>query len=171
MELQFRKCTMKDLDMLLPFSKACFYETYSSMNTAENMESYLSTAFEYSCFKEELQNRHSFFYVLFCDGELVGYLKLNGHEAQKNIQDKRSLEVERIYVSQAHHGKKLGKYLMDRAVDIAREQGMEYLWLGVWEKNTKAICFYKKNGFYKIKEQWFQVGKEAQLDFVLRKDL
>ncbi len=171
MELQFRKCTTKDIDILLPFSKACFYETYISMNTAENMENYINTAFSYNCLKKELENPHSFFYALFSGRELVGYLKLNTHAAQNDIHDEAALEIERIYVSKAHHGKKLGQYLMDKAVEIAKEQKKTYLWLGVWEKNTHAIGFYTKNGFYKIKEHWFQVGEEKQLDFVLQKDL
>ncbi len=171
MELLFRKCTEKDIDVLLPFAKACFYETYVHLNHAENIENYIRFAFEHNRFKAELQNPHSFFYVLFGNGELVGYLKLNNHEAQQDVQDENSLQIERIYVSKLHHGKKLGQYLMDRAVEIATEQEKESLWLGVWERNTKAIGFYEKNGFVKVKENSFQVGDEIQRDFVLRKEL
>ena len=60
---------------------------------------------------------------------------------------------------------------MDQAMEFALEKGKKYLWLGVWEKNCKAIQFYKKLGFVRIGIHDFVMGDEIQKDYLMRKDL
>ena len=78
---------------------------------------------------------------------MSGYIKLNEYKAQTDIYDPRSLEIERIYVTKEFQGKGLGSALMNKAIDIAVTRKKSYVWLGVWERNHKAILFYKKKGF------------------------
>lgn len=56
-------------------------------------------------------------------------------------------------------------------VSSAAARGKRYIWLGVWEHNSKAMRFYQKNGFYRISEHSFFVGDDEQTDIILRKDL
>jgi len=56
------------------------------------------------------------------------------------------MEIERIYVLAAYHGKKVGQILYDKAMQVAEEINSPFVWLGVWEKNPRAIRFYEKNG-------------------------
>lgn len=58
-----------------------------------------------------------------------------------------ALEVERIYIRRAYQGQGLGKYLIQKSIDIAKEKNKQNMWLGVWEKNESAIRFYKGLGF------------------------
>jgi len=64
----------------------------------------------------------------------------------------------------------LGSILLYKAIDMASIRKKSYIWLGVWEKNDKAILFYKKNGFYVIGQHSFFM-EEEQTDFIMRKDL
>jgi ribosomal protein S18 acetylase RimI-like enzyme len=68
-------------------------------------------------------------------------------------------------------GKGLGLVLLSKAIAVANTLTKSYIWLGVWEKNDKAILFYKKNGFYIIGKHPFLMGEEEQTDFIMRKDL
>lgn len=52
-----------------------------------------------------------------------------------------------------------------------QQEKKTYVWLGVSEKNDKAILFYKKNGFYEFGTHSFFIGEEEQTDFVMRKNL
>ncbi|MEC0789915.1 GNAT family N-acetyltransferase, partial [Bacillus haynesii] len=54
------------------------------------------------------------------------------------------------------HG--LGKYLFNKAVEIAKERNKKKIWLGVWEKNENAIAFYKKMGFVQTGAHSFYMG-------------
>jgi ribosomal protein S18 acetylase RimI-like enzyme len=50
--------------------------------------------------------------------------------------------------------------------DAARELGGRHLWLGVWERNPRAIAFYAKSGFVDIGSHDFFVGADRQTDQV-----
>ncbi len=171
MELDFRKCDDNDLLTLQTLSHSTYDVTFRHLNTPETMTAYLEHAFCIDKLRAELCNENSEFYFLFADGALSGYIKLNERAAQTDINDPQSLELERIYVSPEFQGKGLGGVLMNKAIDIAISREKAYVWLGVWEKNKKAIAFYKKNGFYVIGRHSFIMGDEAQSDFVMRKDL
>ena len=64
-------------------------------------------------------------------GRSAGYIKLNEAPSQSDVNDKTSLEIERIYILLKYQGEGLGALLMDKAISTARERGKEYIWLGV----------------------------------------
>lgn len=76
--------------------------------------------------------------------EVAGYLKLNFNDAQSEKMGNDSLEIERIYIRGKFHKRGLGKYLMNKALDIAKDQNKEKIWLGVWEKMRMQLNSMKK---------------------------
>ncbi len=171
MNLHFKKCTFDDLETLRIISYQTFYDTFSESNTPSSIDAYMDNAFQIKKLESELSNPHSAFYFLYNEDEIAGYVKLNEYEAQTDIHDPNSIEVERIYLLEDFQGKGLGKALIDKAIDVAHNVKKDYLWLGVWEKNEKAIAFYKRNGFFKIDQHSFFMGDEEQTDYIMRKDL
>jgi ribosomal protein S18 acetylase RimI-like enzyme len=133
------------------------------------MNTYLQKAFNKEKLFAELTNRNCKFYFMHLDHDLVGYLKLNDVPAQSDINDPESLEVERIYIRKEYQGKGLGKNLMDHALQIGKEMKKQYLWLGVWEKNTDAIAFYIKIGFHAAGRHSFKMGNELQSDLIMKR--
>ena len=166
-----KQCTISDFDVLRELSIRTYYETFAHLNTPEDMAAYLEDAFNVDRFTREMNDSNSAFYFLYCDERIAGYLKLNEAPSQTDINDPSSLEIERIYVGSEFQGNGFGKYLMEQAIAIATERQKKYAWLGVWEKNEKAIRFYKKNGFYEIGTHTFVMGEDVQNDYVMRKDL
>ena len=162
---------MDDLHELRELSISTFYETFSPMNTPEDMENYLATSFDEAKFRRELSDSNTEFFFVYSGEELAGYMKLNEAPSQSDVNDKASLEIERIYVLSKYQGEGLGALLMDKAISTARERDKEYIWLGVWEKNEKALVFYKKHGFHKIGEHSFVIGSDIQTDHLMRLDL
>ena len=171
MSLFLRSCTSGDIDALRELSIKTYYETFAYLNTPEDMQAYLDEAFEITKLRHELADPNSLFFFLYFNGVLAGYLKLNEAPSQTDINDGSSLEIERIYVASEFQGEGFGRYLMEQAIAIATEHKKKYAWLGVWEKNEKAIRFYKKNGFYEIGTHTFVMGEDVQTDYIMRKDL
>ena len=95
-------------------------------------------------------------------------MKINFCDSQTELKDNKALEIERIYVVNAFHGKRVGKLLYDKAITIAKEKGVEYVWLGVWEENMRAIRFYTKNGFVAFDKHIFKLGDDEQTDIMMR---
>lgn len=171
MDIVIRECTRDDLDTLRSLAIRTYVEAFESMNTNENMRIYLQTAFSREKLLEELSNPASRFYFAYGDGELAGWMKLNESAAQTDIHDPESLEVERVYVRKDFHGASVGKSFLDRAMQVARNLGKTYLWLGAWEDNHRALKFYLRYGFRIIGKHSFFVGEDEQSDFIMRKDI
>ncbi len=128
------------------------------------MEAYMDFAFTHDRLLAEIENPDTEFYFVKVDDLVLGYLKINRNGAQSEFKDPKSLEIERIYVDQAYQGLGIGTMLIERAKDIALDEGKDYVWLGVWEKNPGAIRLYERNGFQSFSEHEFIMGDEVQMD-------
>jgi len=160
-----------DLPQLQSIAQTTFMETFASVNTAENMQTYLETSFSTERLTAEVNNGESRFYFAVQDGAVIGYLKINLGHAQTELKDDQAMEIERIYVLKAWHGKNVGQELYEKAMEIAAGLGVAYVWLGVWEKNIRAIRFYTKNGFKPFDKHIFRLGDDEQTDLMMKKTL
>ncbi len=168
MELTFRRCTTKDLMELISISRSTYYNSFIADNTAENMKLYLDSTFSKSNLTLELEDSESEFHFAYLMDVLVGYFKINWGDAQKDIKDKDAVEIERLYVMKEFQRKHLGQKMLEKIIEIAKNKNANYIWLGVWENNIKAIRFYEKNGFEKFGEHDFTLGREKQIDHLMK---
>ncbi|WP_262152658.1 GNAT family N-acetyltransferase [Chryseobacterium foetidum] len=167
-DIQIRKAENRDLISLQKIGKLTFSETFSSDNLEENLRSYLENAFSTEKVKSELSDKNSQFYLAELDKKIIGYLKVNLGDSQTEIKSKKSLEIERIYVVKEFHGKNAGQILYEKAIEVAKEMEVDFVWLGVWEKNLRAIRFYEKNGFTAFDKHVFKLGNEEQIDILMK---
>ena len=132
------------------------------------MKKYLEEGFSREKLLEELSDSHSEFYFAEMDGTVIGYLKLNTGPSQTEIRSGNALEIERIYVRKEYHGKEVGQLLYNKTLEIARQKNVDYVWLGVWEDNPRAIRFYEKNGFIAFDKHIFRLGDDEQIDIMMK---
>lgn len=168
---EIRKVTPDDIKQLQEIGRKTFTETFSDTNTEENMKRYLDKSFSSRKLITELNDKNSEFYFAICGSNIIGYLKLNCGQSQTEIKDAKSLEIERIYVLKKFHGKNIGQLLYDKAIQIARQANADYIWLGVWERNLRAISFYRKNGFVEFDKHIFKLGNDEQTDIMMKLNL
>ncbi|RZK53230.1 MAG: GNAT family N-acetyltransferase [Pedobacter sp.] len=169
--IEVLRITVDDIIALQEISKQTFLETFSATNDEQNMNKYLEENFSADKLIKELENTCSQFYLAYLNARIIGYLKLNIGEAQKENPDKNALEIERIYVLNSFQGKKVGQLLYKKAIEVAEDLKVEYVWLGVWENNFKAIGFYERNGFAPFDEHIFRLGDEEQTDILMKRIL
>lgn len=169
--IYIKRATLNDIDRLQKIGRKTFSETFSAGNTEENMKKYLEESFSLEKLTAELNSKNSEFYFAVLDGNIIGYLKLNSGQSQTELKDGKALEIERIYVLQEFHGKKVGQLLCEKAIQIARQKNADYVWLGVWEENPRAINFYKKNGFVEFDRHIFKLGNDRQTDIMMKLQL
>lgn len=166
--MKIRKINIDDLEALRNLSIQTFKETFEEVNTEEDMQKYLDENLSIEKLKSELENPNSEFYFAENNGEILGYLKLNFKDAQTEKLEENHFEIERIYVLKAFLGQKIGQILFDKAIEIGREKNLEYVWLGVWEENHRAIRFYGKNGFEIFGKHDFVLGEDVQTDLLMK---
>jgi diamine N-acetyltransferase len=162
------RATISDIDQLLIISRQTFSETFSAGNTAEDMKKYLEGELSIVNLTAELNNKDSEFYFAIIENKVVGYIKLNFGQSQTELKEDNSLEIERIYVSKKYHGKRVGQLLYEKAIEISKQKNADYIWLGVWEENPRAISFYKKNGFVEFDKHLFVLGNDEQTDIMMK---
>src|SRR6478609_6498477 len=163
MTINIKKCTLEDSRKLQEISYETFNETFKHQNSLENMNAYLERAFNLKQLEKELSNISSQFFFVYFNNEVAGYLKVNTNDAQSEEMGDESLEIERIYIKKKYQKHGLGKYLLNKAMDIALECHKKKVWLGVWEKNENAIAFYIKMGFVQTGAHSFYMGDEEQI--------
>ncbi len=171
LNITVEQINISHLAALQQIGRQTFSETFAESNTAENMAKYLEEAYSYEKLSAELNDPNSIFYFAKMDQNVIGYLKLNFGASQTELKDKNALEIERIYVLKEFHGKKVGQLLFDKAIEIAKEYHVDYVWLGVWEENKRALQFYTKNGFIEFDQHIFVLGDEAQTDIMMKLEL
>ena len=171
MAITLKKCGIEDLVDLQSIGIETFTDTFAAHNTPEDLQAYLDKAYDPEKLKEELSTEGSTFYFLYDGDELAGYMKFNVATALTEDRGADSLEVERIYIRPDFKRKGLGRFLIDKAIGIARTQGKELIWLGVWEHNVNAIAFYEKMGFIHTGSHSFFMGDDEQTDFIMTKKL
>lgn len=168
MNIQITRVTLNDIDQLQKVGQQTFSETFSAVNSEENMKKYLEEAFSAETLAAEITNIDSEFYFATLDNKVIGYLKVNFGASQTDLKDDRALEIERIYVLRDFHRKKVGQLLFDKALLIAQQRNASYIWLGVWEANHRAQRFYCQNGFEVFDKHQFRLGNDIQTDLMMK---
>jgi len=166
-----KKATISDLQTIQEISKQTFMETFADVNTSEDMENYVLENFNTEQVASEINNRESVFYLATLGNETIGYMKLNFGKAQTETYEEQTMEIHRIYVLKAFLGKKIGQLLLDEALKIAQQTAVDYIWLGVWEENGRALQFYTKNGFVEFDKHNFTLGNDVQTDLLLKRQM
>jgi ribosomal protein S18 acetylase RimI-like enzyme len=167
-EIVIKKITLDELDQLQKIGRQTFYETFASGNTEENMNNYLEEGFSVTNLTTELSDNNAAFYFATIEHNVIGYLKINFGQSQTELQEFKSLEIERIYVLKEFHGKGVGQLLFNKALEIAQQNKSPFIWLGVWEHNPRAIKFYAKNGFVAFDKHIFKLGTDEQTDILMK---
>jgi ribosomal protein S18 acetylase RimI-like enzyme len=164
-----RRAGPADAPWLAALAERTFRETYTAHNTPEDMEYYVAGHFGPDRQADELRDPATTTLVAEEGGQTAGYVQLRCGPAPASVRGPDPMEVVRFYVDRPWHGRGVAQGLMAAAADAARAAGARTLWLGVWERNERAIAFYRKCGFHDVGTQVFVLGSDRQRDLVLER--
>lgn len=176
MAIRIRAAVVDDAPLLSRLGAATFRDTFENENTPDDMASYLADAFTPERQAAEITDPAGLVLLAEHDGEsgaaeLVGYAHLVAEGAPPAVQGPAPIELKRLYVARPWHGRRVAQALMDAALNAARARGARTLWLGVWERNPRAVAFYLKYGFVRAGEHTFALGGDRQTDWLLARSL
>ena len=121
----------------------------------------MKTAFRYgmifipvSFFEDDIKNNR--LYILKKNEEIISAFSLSDTSSGENAvvwKDKhaKAVYIDRLGVNIKYTKKGTGSLMLDKAREIARVSGAEYLRLFVVDINEPAICLYEKHNFSKAK--------------------
>jgi len=160
--MNIRYASENDSSLLAELGRKTFYDSFIEYNTPEDMEKYLSEHYSTIIQMSEIKDPDTIFLIAEQDGVAIGYVKLKGQSKGEGVSGTNPMELQRIYSIREYIGKGIGPELMKEAIREAKKRGFNCLWLGVWEKNERAIKFYEKWGFKKVGNYIFILGEDIQ---------
>lgn len=166
-----RHATMYDAAAVAALGRRTFCDTFAADNTPEDLAMFLDATYGESVQREELTSPHLTYLLAEHDQALVGFALLRRGKATPQVTDPTAIELQRLYVDLPWHGTGLARALMAECFRVARESGAGAMWLGVWERNARALRFYAAQGFVAIGQQVFTVGSDPQTDTVMLRRL
>jgi len=172
-DVRLRVAVPDDAPRLARVAARLFAETFGADNTPEDMAAYLASAYGPERQRAELEDRDARVWLAEADGapEPVGFAHLHRAAVPASLAAEPAAEVVRLYVDRPWHGRGVAARLMDACVEQARAWRCATLWLGVWERNPRAIAFYERQGFRRAGTKTFTLGRDVQTDLVMLREI
>lgn len=162
--------TAKDVRQVVDLARETFYDTWSHVNTDEDLALFMDEAFDPGKVAMEIDHAESFtFLLVWSDGVPAGYAKLRRDSVFEELPDVRLLEIEKFYFRKQFFGSGLADLLMDRVLRISREERVDWICLGVDVNNHRAARFYSRHGFQVFGKKSFRVGNQVDTDNLMKR--
>lgn len=168
--IKIRTATPEDASYIALLGRITFTETFSEyFRDPQDLFDYFEKTFNVAKIRNSLQNENNRFWIASWNDLPVGYAKLKIHSPTEFIAVSTVSQLQKIYVLKEFLDKKAGKALMDELMSSFTASTQSHIWLSVLHSNERALNFYYKNGFIKIGEHQFIIGKEVFDFFALSK--
>jgi diamine N-acetyltransferase len=170
-QLLIRLAVLDDAVHIAEFGARTFEAAFGADNRPQDMQQYIAENFSPQQIERELMDPRSIFLLAHAGERLVGYARLIDGEEPDFVENPDPIELVRIYVEPEFIGAGFGSALMQACLETAQRAGYRSIWLGVWEKNARAIKFYERWGFVKLGTHQFILGQDVQNDLVMGRSL
>jgi diamine N-acetyltransferase len=169
--IRIRRAEEDDAPSLSVLAETTFRAAFADLNTPANMELHCAVSYGQALQLAEIRDSSRETWVAEFDSRLVAYVQLRLDAVTPMISSERPVEIQRFYVDASHHGTGLAHQLMAHVLERAKAAGAAVLWLGVWERNPRALAFYRKWDFHVAGEHTFKLGDDSQRDLIMRRDV
>jgi diamine N-acetyltransferase len=160
-----------DVALLAKIGEEAFYTAYAEEIAHEPLAAFAARTFAPERVAAELAEQPGSYLMLEVDGEPAGLAQLRDGAAPAEVAGPKPVELSKIYLLDKWIGHGLGARLMQACLDEARSRGYETMWLGVWERNPRAIGFYEKWSFAPVGDIAFDFEGERQRDVVMMRGI
>lgn len=167
-QLKIRTADINDAGLLTALGITIFRAAFGPDNRQEDMDKYIAEEMNQDRITAELADKTNIFFIVRIDDEAIGYAKMRTRHNPEAPKSNKPIEIERLYVLHDYHGRQVGAALMEHCINVARQQGCDAIWLGVWEQNHRAVKFYKKWGFELYGSHNFKLGDDIQTDVLMK---
>ncbi len=146
--LQIKQINIQQAKELSELAKKIYIPHYPYLWNEGGIDWYINE-FAYPLYKieAEIADANNLHFIAYMNGASIGYLKINIQTRAKNFDPQTTMELERIYIDANCIQKGVGSQLMQFVIDLAKQHQKKELVLKAMDSATKALQFYKKQGF------------------------
>jgi GNAT superfamily N-acetyltransferase len=157
--------------MLAELGARTFHDSFAHENDPADMAAYLESTFGLDLQAREIADPARTFLIAEVEGHPVGYALIRRTPLPSCVTEPTAIELGRFYVDAPWKGKGVAPALMEECIAEARGRGARLLWLGVYDRNGRAVRFYTKSGFRDVGSHVFMLGRDRQIDRVMVRNL
>jgi diamine N-acetyltransferase len=158
-----RPCGSQDVEVYRVAAERFFRETYGhDAHHAKVMDKHCVENFAASTIASQLSDTDVTCLIAETGAATVGLV-------QWRI-DGDAIELARLYADRVCHGTGLGQALLAAVVANATRRGKRSIYLGVWDRNERAIAFYRRQGFLVTGTVDFLLAGAVQTDLLMRRE-
>ena len=170
-QITIRRAGDADAARVAEFARRTFVETFGPDNTAEDMAAHVERSFGAPIQLREIQDPDTVTLLAELGPAIAAFAQVRLGPFPPCVEGPSPVQLQRFYVDRPFHGQGVAPSLMRAVDEVGRELGGRTLWLGVWERNPRAIAFYTKCGFVDVGSHVCIVGSDAQTDRVMAHSL
>jgi len=165
--MNLRLAAPADAAALADLGARSFVAKFGYMYTPEDLADFLADSHSEAKAAKEIADPSMRVFLAEEEGRLLGFCKLvlacgwPDHARGQSV-----IELKQLYTDPQTTGRGIGTALMDRALEIAREQAADEVQLSVWSGNEGAQRFYARYGFAKVADIYFMVGEQRDDEFL-----
>jgi diamine N-acetyltransferase len=164
--VRIRRGVPDDAAALAAFAAVAFSDAFGADNQPHDLQAHLDASYGLPQQARELADPAVTTLLAHQGERLIAYAQVRRKAPPPCVSQPGAIELQRFYVDRAVHGTGVASALMAAVQQVASDAGAEHIWLGVWERNARAIAFYKKAGFQDVGSTFFDVGTDRQIDRV-----
>lgn len=170
-DLVIRRAAPADAGALAELAARTFFESFAADNPHQDMAIHLARSYSPAIQLDEINDPAMQSLLAEIAGRAVAYTQLRDGPVPQCVRGPRPYEVWRFYVDRPWFGRGVAQHLMSVVFAEARALSKQTIWLGVWEKNPRAIAFYRKFGFTHVGEHGFLFAEQLQTDLVMARGI
>lgn len=148
-----------------------YLDTYALQGISAPIARDILHAFSIAHFETLLADPGQVFAVAEQGPNLLGFVQVQMQSPHELAPPGSAAEVVRLYVQEPFTGRKLGTALLEAGERLAREAGVDWVWLTPWIGNRRALGFYAARGYVDLGQTWYDIEGELHENRFLAKDL
>ncbi|RQP25178.1 GNAT family N-acetyltransferase [Piscinibacter terrae] len=164
LQLTLRPALPDDASVLAAFASTAFRDTYRDLDDPQDIADYVAEHFTPEVLAQDIADPSCMTLLAEADSVLVGYAVIKQSSPPDCVEGPAPIELARLYLGHKHIGRGYGAQLMLAVHAEARRQGAQTLWLGVYDRNLRAVRFYEQFGFRKVGGKEFLFGGQVYID-------
>lgn len=159
-----RLATPADAIPLAAFAGQAFSDTYRGLDEPQDIADYVAEHFTPDVMAGVIGDPACTTLLAWHDGQLAGYAVVKATPPPGCVNGPAPLKLWRLYLGSGFIGRGLGARLMQAVHAEARARGAQTLWLGVYDRNVRAVQFYERAGFAQVGTDRFLFGGQYYTD-------
>ena len=173
MSLTIKPATAQDIEQLTQLGRTTFVESYEHIEDPIHFQKHLARNHTVEFITKEVYTPRNQFFIARINDSPIGFCKLVSNENEQHplLKNHKCIELERMYVLQKFQGLNVGHVLLGESLKFASENNFEIIWLGVSQKNERAIKIYERWGFVYFDTHLFDLGGEMLTDLMMKRSV